>query len=347
MPKQRPKITQRKLEHLKIFRDKDISFQKSNGFSNYRLRHTSLPELNLEEIDIATEFLGYELAMPFMISAITGGESEGRELNRNLAKIAAEKKVALALGSMRPCLENKERVKTFSIAKEIAPDTPVIANIGGQQLLDYELDLLAERLADIQVDGLAIHLNPLQEALQPEGDKNFVGIKEKIASAVEELSLPIIIKEVGFGLTARNIQELSLKGIDWFDIAGAGGTSWAMIEKYRTENLVDMAVADEFSDFGISTAELLQNSVGIKGVNIIASGGINRALDFAKAVAMGAKLCGSAGEILRQYNAKGIKGVKQMLDIFRKTLHIALFITGSKTLHDFQNNETIEKWLEI
>ncbi len=347
MHKQRPKITQRKLEHLKIFREKDISFQKSNGFSNYRLRHTSLPELNMTDIDITTEFLGYELAMPFMISAITGGESEGHELNQNFAKIAAEKKVALALGSMRPCLENKDRINSFSIAKEIAPEIPVIANIGGQQLLQYDLPLINERLSAMQADGLAIHLNPLQEALQPEGDKNFTGIKAKIARAVEELSVPVIIKEVGFGLTADDIKELSQLGIKWFDIAGAGGTSWAIIEKYRTKNPVDVAVADEFSEFGISTAELLGNSVGIKNANIIASGGINRALDFAKALAMGAKLCGSAGEILRQYNAKGTTGVEQMLDIFKKTLQIALFITGSKTLQDFQNNDTIEKCLKI
>ncbi len=285
--------------------------------------------------------------MPFMISAITGGESEGHELNRNLAKIAAEKKVALALGSMRPCLENKDRIDSFSVAKKIAPGIPVIANIGGQQLLQYELPLINERLRVMQVDGLAIHLNPLQEALQPEGDKDFTGIKAKIARAVEELSVPVIIKEVGFGLTADDIKELSRLGIKWFDIAGAGGTSWAMIEKYRIKNPVDIAVADEFSEFGISTAELLVNSLGIKNANIIASGGINRALDFAKALAMGAKLCGSAGEILRQYNAKGTTGIEQMLDIFKKTLQIALFITGSKTLQDFQNNDTIEECLKI
>lgn len=337
------KIKDRKREHLNIFATEDVNFSKSNGFENFRLVHTSLPEIHFDKIDTSEKVFGYTLDFPVMISAITGGESKGEEINKALAQIAEKKKIAFGLGSLRPCFYNNKALLTFAIAKKVAPNIPVIGNIGGQQLLEHDIAAIHAILYEIQADALAIHLNPLQEVLQPEGDRNFIGIKSKIKEVVKNISLPVIIKEVGFGLPVRTIKELSQIGTEWFDIAGAGGTSWAKIEKHRNSNPVDIAVADEFSEFGVPTAEILSEAMKINGVNIIASGGINSGLDFTKAIAMGAKIVGSAGKILKTWNDQGAEGVEQLLDIFKKTLQIGLFMTGCKNLDEFRNFKNIEK----
>ena len=336
-------IKKRKAEHLDIFRDKNVSFSKTSGFENFSLLHSSLPEQNIDNIDITENFLGYKLDFPFMINAITGGEKKGKLLNKELASIAGKYKIAFALGSLRACFEDKEAIASFAIAKKVSPNIPVLANLGGQQLLEYNIREIEDILAQIQADALTIHLNPIQEALQPEGDKNFIGISAKIKEIAKVLSKPIIVKEVGFGLPLKNIRELADNGIKWFDISGAGGTSWAKIEQNRNTMDVNIALAEEFAEFGIPTAELLAKAVKVKNVNIIASGGLNRGLDFAKAIAMGAKLGGSAGEILKKWNGNGKKSVENLIELYKKTLKIAVFITGNKNLIEYRNNHNIER----
>ena len=336
-------IKNRKIEHLQIFKNEDVQFHKSAGFENFRLIHNSLPEQNFDDIDISYDFLGYKLSMPFIISAITGGMETGKRLNLILSEIANKHKVAFALGSMRPCFESRMAIKTFSIVKYTSKDIPVIANLGGQQLLEYSIDQIENVIGEVDVDALAIHLNPLQEVLQPGGDKNFIGITDKIIEIASALSKPIIVKEVGFGLPVKNILELSKHGIQWFDIAGAGGTSWAKIEKFRNQSEMSFKIAQEFDEFGIITSELLQKVSEMDFVNIIASGGINKGLDFAKAIAMGAKLCGSAGKILENWNKDGSKAVEKMIKVYYETLKIAVFITGCNNLKNFRKINNIEK----
>jgi len=336
-------IKNRKIEHLQIFKDENVQFAKSAGFENFQLLHNSLPELNFDDIDLSQVFLEYTLSMPFIISAITGGMESGKRLNLILSEIANKHKVGFALGSMRPCFENQMAIKSFSIVKHTAFDIPVIGNLGGQQLLDYSINQIEDVIKEVGVDALAIHLNPLQEVLQPGGDKKFVGIRDKIIEIAEVLSKPIIVKEVGFGLPIKNILDLSKHGIKWFDIAGAGGTSWAKIEKYRNRSEIDFHVAQEYDEFGIPTAELLEKATEIGFVNIIASGGINCGLDFAKAIGLGAMLCGSAGKILKEFNAGGSKAVEKLLDIYYQTLKVAIFITGCENLDKFRKTNIIER----
>ena len=343
MEKKLDSIKKRKIEHLTIFQNEDVHFHKSAGFENYNLLHNSLPEQNFDNIDISEHFLGYKLDFPFLINAITGGAKKGEILNKELALIAKKQNIAFALGSLRPCFEDESTLDSYSIVKKIAPNIPVLGNIGGQQLLDYDIEKIERILLQIKADALTIHLNPIQEALQPEGDKNFIGISSKIKEIAKILSKPIIIKEVGFGLPLKNINELSVAGIKWFDISGAGGTSWAKIEKNRNNVDIDRDVAEEFAEFGIPTAELLQQAVQIKDVNIIASGGLNSGINFTKAIAMGAKIGGSAGKILKVWNEDGNKSVEHLIQVYKRTLKVALFITGCQNLTEFRKNENIKK----
>jgi isopentenyl-diphosphate delta-isomerase len=336
-------IQKRKMEHLNIFRNEDVHYRKSAGFEKFHLLHNSLPEQNLDDIDISVDFLGYKLDFPFLINAMTGGGEAGGELNLRLAEIAETHRVAFALGSLRPCFKNKKSLKDYTHLKEISPNVPLIGNLGGQQLLEYDIQQIEDILFQINADALAIHLNPLQEALQPEGDTDFIGITEKIKYFAQNLSKPLIIKEVGFGLPLKNITELAAFGVKWFDLSGAGGTSWAKIEKQRNHSSVAIAVAEEFAEFGLPTAELLEKAVKITGVNIIASGGLNCGLDFVKALALGAKIGGSAGKVLQAWNKAGETGVAELLKIYQETLKIAVFITGCQNLNSFQSRKYIER----
>jgi len=333
----------RKAEHLKIISNSNVNFdQKTTGFENYQFIHNSLPEINFDDIDISEEFLGYKLSFPFLINSMTGGEKNGEELNRVLSKIANDEEIAFALGSIRPCLENSKTIKSYAITRQIAPDTPILGNIGAAQLLTYPAEIIRNVLNEIDVNGLCIHLNPLQEVLQPEGDKNFSGVTGKIKTLAEYLDIPIIIKEVGFGLPIQNIQDLKSFGIKWFDVSGAGGTSWAKVERHRNDNLINKKVAEEFAEFGLPTAEIISQAINIKDINLIASGGINSGITFAKAIAMGARLGGVAGALIQSWNKDGVSGIQNLIKIYKKTLKICLLITGKEKLDDFRNT-TLKK----
>ncbi len=332
---------QRKKEHLDIFRNENIRFDKKNGFEKYRLVHTALPEIDFDSIDLTTQFLGYPLSFPFMINPITGGEKNGKELNRILATVASKHKIAFSTGSIRPCLEDENALNSFSIAKEIAPNIPVIGNLGGQQLLEYSYTKIADLIERLQFDALTIHLNPLQEVLQPEGDREFHGIYDKILEINENAKVPILVKEVGFGLSVDDITKLAQGGISWVDIAGAGGTSWAKVEQFRGRTTRERQVAGEFANFGQSTAAALLDALSVRNINIIASGGLDNGLDVAKALAMGAHLVASAGAILDAYYVGGNEGLSELILRYKQTLKIAFFITGSKNLEDFQKLNNI------
>jgi len=230
-------ISKRKREQLQIVHDREVNFrEQTTGFEHYHFVHNALPEIDLNEVDTQTEFLGYELAMPLMISSMSGGEDEGEKLNRDLAKVANQHKIPLGLGSLRPALENRAALKSYLVARQNAPYIPLIANIGATQLVKgLSSQKLLDLLREIQVNALSVHLNPLQEALQPEGQPHFKGVSRAIEILKDTLPLPIIVKEVGFGLSADVIKRLVKIGVQWIDIAGAGGTSWSRIEHLRTK----------------------------------------------------------------------------------------------------------------
>jgi isopentenyl-diphosphate delta-isomerase len=336
-------ISKRKKEHLQIVHNQEVNYrEQTTGFENFHFVHNALPEIDLDEIATQTEFLGYKLAMPLMISSMSGGEKEGEKLNRDLAKAANQHKIPLALGSIRPALENRAALPSYLVARQYAPDIPLIANIGATQLVkDLNSQKLLELLREIQVDALSIHLNSLQEALQPEGQPHFKGVSQAIERLKDTLPLPIIVKEVGFGLSLDVIKHLVKIGVQWVDIAGAGGTSWSRIEHQRTKTKIRQEVATQFFECGIPTTTAIQNAVKLKRLHVIASGGIDNGLKFAKAIALGAELAGAATTFLIIRQKEGLEGLARIIQVYGETLRISMFCTGCKNLAEFRGNPAI------
>jgi len=336
-------ISKRKREQLQIVHDREVNFrEQTTGFEHYHFVHNALPEIDLNEVDTQTEFLGYELAMPLMISSMSGGEDEGEKLNRDLAKVANQHKIPLGLGSLRPALENRAALKSYLVARQNAPYIPLIANIGATQLVKgLSSQKLLDLLREIQVNALSVHLNPLQEALQPEGQPHFKGVSRAIEILKDTLPLPIIVKEVGFGLSADVIKRLVKIGVQWIDIAGAGGTSWSRIEHLRTKLRIRQEVAAQFFEWGIPTTTAIQNATKQKRLHVIASGGIDNGLKFAKSIAMGAELAGAAASFLTIRKKEGLEGLARMIQVYGETLRICMFCTGCQSLAEFRGNPTI------
>jgi len=343
------KISERKKDHLRIVCAEDVRYQEvSAGFEQYIFIHNALPEINLSDVDLSCEFLGHRLSMPLIVCPIGGGESDGKNLNQALARASNKAGVALAIGSLRPALIDKSVVGTYVIARENAPDIPLIANLGAVQLAE-KLDRrsLKSLLDTIGADALSIHLNPLQEALQPEGDPSFRNVSKAIEILKDTLPIPIIVKEVGFGLSAGVIRRLFKMGIEWVDVAGAGGTSWSRIEAKRISDPYQKQLASQFFEWGIPTVPALLDAVQIEGLNVIASGGIDNGIKFAKAIALGASLAGGAATFVQAWFAHGEEGLAEIFDLFKDTLRHVMFCTGCKDLKTFRCNPEIIKALPL
>jgi len=290
-------ITQRKQDHINaILQDSEIE-RKQSGFEKIRLQHRALPELDFTKVDTTTEFLGKKLSFPLLISSMTGGNAGNlADINCHLAEAAETCQVAMAVGSQRTMLENPKAANSFQL-RQYAPNVPLIANLGAVQLNYGVTTSQVQSLIDVlEADALYLHLNPLQELIQPEGDHNFAKLADKIADLNQQLDVPIILKEVGSGMSPQDI-ELGLQaGIKWFDLAGRGGTSWSRIEAHRSENHLGYL----FQDWGLTTVEALQLSQHYQEqASFIASGGIRNGVEMAKAVIMGAQIFGVAAPLLK------------------------------------------------
>jgi isopentenyl-diphosphate delta-isomerase len=334
-------VSKRKQEHIEISLNQNVQFKnKTTGFEAYDFIHCALPELNYEDISTKTTFLGKTLSFPLIICAITGGHSGAMGTNQALAEICQEEKIALGVGSQRQLIENDEHIETFRIVREKAPDIVIIGNIGASQILETtNFSILKQMVSLIQADGMAVHLNPLQELLQPEGNSRFRGVLKSIERLVKEIEVPVIIKEVGCGISREVAKKLKNVGIRYIDIAGAGGTSWAGIESFRCKN---RKLANCFWDWGIPTAQSLKMISDIKDIRIIASGGIQDGITLAKALAMGAELCGAALPILKTLIEKNTEGLTSLIRLWREELQLAMFLTGSRTLIDLQRKGILE-----
>jgi len=337
------KILNRKKEHLDIASNYSVNFQETTtGFENFHFVHNALPEINLEDVDISTKFLGYDLKSPMIICSMSGGEEKSERLNKELATAANRSGIALALGSLRPALQHPESLKSYHVARQYAPDIPLLANLGATQLVtEYKTKHISKVLQQIEVDAISIHLNPLQEALQPEGEPYYNGVSRAIEILRETLPYPVIIKEVGFGLSLDVIKRLQKIGIQWVDIAGAGGTSWSRIEHFRTEQKDQRAIAAQFFEWGIPTVESILAASKIPQLHIIASGGIDSGLKFAKAIALGAELAGAAMPFLQARKSGGIDEICELIKIYSETLRISMFCTGCRNLLEFKGNKSI------
>jgi isopentenyl-diphosphate delta-isomerase len=338
----RSQTTSRKQEHVELVLKNNVGFRsKTTGFEEWDFVHNALPELDFSDTDPAQTFLGKKLAAPFIVSCMTGGYAGAKKINKDLAEVCAEFPIAMGIGSQRQAIENDLFHASFKIAREVAPDIPLIGNIGAAQVAKQSsVDRIRSAVELIRADALAVHLNPAQELLQPEGNPIFKGVLEGIEMLVLNLHVPVIVKEIGAGISGQVAQLLTDVGVKYIDVAGAGGTSWSGVELLRRKTgTVDMSM---FWDWGIRTADSIVavRNVLKKGV-VIGSGGITNGLEAAKAIALGADMVGAARPMLQELNAHGKKGLQKLIAAWIHQLRGAMFLTGSQTIEQLRRTEII------
>jgi len=327
----------RKAEHIRVNLSEDVASKGiGNGFDEYRFIHRALPEIDLADVDTGTTLFGRWLAAPILISCMTGGTGEARELNRVLAHVAQQLRLAMGLGSGRVLLEHPELIDTFDV-RATAPDVLLFANLGAVQLTKgYDVDDCRRLVSAVGADALVLHLNALQEAVQPEGDTTFAGLLGRIAEVCERLEVPVVVKEVGWGIDPATARALLDVGVAAVDVAGAGGTSWSEVERYRATDPWRARVAAAFAGWGIPTAECLRQARRVAGDALIfASGGIRDGIDVAKAIALGADLVGLAGPFLRAA-AESDEAAEGLALETVEVLRIAMFAIGARTLAELR-----------
>lgn len=337
-------INQRKNDHIHLCLHEEVTGRGvSTGFEQFRFIHQALPEINFSEINTESSFLGKRIKMPYLISSMTGGTERAYSINKNLAQAAQEKGWVLGLGSARAALESPAQAYTFQVRK-YAPDIPIIVNIGAVQLNNGVGIDECKRVVDMsEADALVLHLNSLQELIQPEGNTNFKGLFKKIEVLCQEFPLPIGIKEVGWGINGVLAKRFFEAGVSFIDLAGAGGTSWSQVEKLRSSDSLKIAVADALKDWGIPTADCLidvksQSAMG----TTIASGGLKNGVEAAKAIALGADLVGFGRSILPE----AVESVDSLIQRFTQLeweLKAAMFGIGTDSIGSLRNTKWIKR----
>ncbi|HEV8578876.1 MAG TPA: type 2 isopentenyl-diphosphate Delta-isomerase [Thermoanaerobaculia bacterium] len=332
-----PEARDRKAEHIRLALDERMQLG-SSPFDEYRFEHQALPEIDFGEIDVSVEFLGRRLAAPLLISCMTGGTETAGRINRNLAAGAQRTGVAVGVGSQRKALEDPGKADTFRV-REVAPSVPLLANLGAVQL-NYGMGVSECRRAVemIGADALVLHLNPLQEAIQPEGQCNFSGLLPKIGEVVREVGVPVAVKEIGCGIAESTARALAGVGVRIVDTAGVGGTSWARIEAQRAG---DPEIGEIFAGWGLPTPESVRQVRRVEGLTVIASGGLRNGLDAAKAIALGADLVGMAYPFL----APATESPERVAEKVRRTvreLKICMFCLGVKTLAELRGTKLLK-----
>ncbi|NTU52477.1 MAG: type 2 isopentenyl-diphosphate Delta-isomerase [Chlorobiaceae bacterium] len=335
---------ERKHSHVDICLNRKVCFDRQDrGLDAWIFEHNATPEVNASEIDLTTEFLGRKIGLPLMISSMTGGYRDALELNRTLAETAERFSIPLGIGSMRQALESSSHRDSFSIVRKSAPSIPVYANIGAPEVAaGLSRAELASILDLVEADALIVHLNPAQELFQPEGNTAFKGFLDQLHTITQTISVPVIAKEVGCGISAAVARKLADAGVRAIDIAGAGGISWQKVEEFRyldrfgKEERFSASALDEFLNWGIPTPECLTGIMSLKEenpeyrkVSVISSGGIRHGLHIAKSIALGADLAASAQELLKALHSGTLEPT---LRTWANDLRAAMFLTGSATI---------------
>jgi isopentenyl-diphosphate delta-isomerase len=335
-------IEDRKSDHIHINLNNNVQFRRlRTGLDEVRFIHQALPELDLDQVRTATTFLGKPLNAPILISSMTGGTAEAQAINRNLALAAQETGIALGLGSQRAGLEDPSLAVSYQV-RDVAPDIVLLANLGAIQLnYGYGVEQCQRAVDMVQADALILHLNPLQEAVQPEGDRNWQNLLPKIEAVCRRLPVPVIAKEVGWGLSAQAARDLADAGVTALDVAGAGGTSWSEVEQYRAPTLRHARVAAAFADWGLTTLEsLLLVRQTVPQLPAIASGGLRNGIDIAKVIALGASLAGLASPFLKTAAHSAQAATDLAVELIR-VLRIAMFAAGAADLSQLQETRLI------
>ena len=334
--------SKRKKEHIQLCLTDEVAFRsKTNGFEKYDFIHDATTEVNISKLSFQTKLFSKKINYPFLISCMTGGTEEAENINQRLAVIAEELKIPIGVGSQRQALENKENHNSYKVIRKTAKSVPVLGNIGAAQLVQSKNLMEILSLVDmLEADAFVVHLNPLQELLQKEGEPNFVGLLNKLEKLVNKSSVPVIVKEVGSGISREAAKKLLNVGICGIDVAGAGGTSWAGVEILRSKS------ENDFWDWGLPTSYCLKEIYPLKKkykFTLIGSGGIISVNDLAMAFALGADLVASARIILQTLMKNGDEAVIRLLINWFEYLKKVMFLTGSKNLTELKNGKIIKK----
>ncbi len=329
-------IDQRKSDHIKINLEQDVRSALTSGLEKYHFIHEALPELDLNRLDTSCKLFGKQLTSPTLVSSMTGGTSEAETINLRLAEAAQECGIAMGVGSQRAAIEDPEQARTFQV-RRVAPDILLFANLGAVQFnYGYSIDQCRRAVDMIQADALYLHLNPLQEAVQDAGDTNWVGLAKKIEEVCKKLEVPVIAKEVGWGISERTAKLLANCGVQAIDVAGAGGTSWSQVEMHRAPDEFTRNLAATFVGWGIPTAEsIVSVKRAVPEMRVFASGGIKDGLDIAKCIALGATLGGMAGNFLKAAAISTEKAV-EMMKLTKRQIEVTMFATGAGTLEELK-----------
>jgi isopentenyl-diphosphate Delta-isomerase len=336
----------RKKDGIDIPLKKGAQAKASSSYLEYvRFVHNALPELDYADIDTASFFLNQRFSAPLIIDSMTGGTPEARKINERLGKLAQEHNIPMGLGSQRAGLKSEELASTYAIARKNAPQAFLIANIGGAQLSKgLTLNEVKRIIEMIQADAIVIHLNPLQELIQPEGEPRYRGVLGKITELVSDLDMPVLVKEVGAGISREVAIKLEMAGVSAINIAGAGGTSWAGVEKLRADiakNKIKIHLGEMFWDWGIPTAlSLIEVKKVVKKTPLVASGGLRNGLEVAKCIALGAEMCAMAYPFLVAA-AQSLESLFNFMDIILAELKSTMFLLGAENIETLKGSRYI------
>lgn len=350
-----PTIEERKNRHIRVSLEEAVESGASTGLEEIYLIHRALPEIDLEEVDTSIRLFGRRLEAPIIISALTGGTEEGKRINEVLATAAEEYGIGIGVGSQRIALEDPSREPTFTIVRERAPNTLVIANLGCPQLsLGWGVEEARRCIEMVEADALAIHMNPLQEAVQVGGETRYRGILSRIRELADALETPIIMKETGCGVSAEDAKRIEEAGAEAIDVSGAGGTSWAIVEHHIAREVGDRereALGKALGDWGIPTAISIVEVSQSTGLRVIASGGIRTGLDIAKAIALGADAVGIARPFL-QRAVEGLESVRSYILELIRELRTVMFLVGARDVEELRRTPLVimgktAEWLRM
>lgn len=337
-------IKQRKKDHVDLTVSGEMSYDRSAGFEQFDFKHNALPEVNFDEVSTQASLLGRTFDFPLFISSMTGGYTEGGAVNAIIAEFCEANNLPFGVGSQRAMLEHPEEIESFSVVRDKAPTAFIAANIGGAQLIGglstSEINLLVD---SIEADAVIVHLNPLQELMQPEGDRNFKGIEEGIAMLAEACELPIIVKETGAGISAEVAARLLKAGVSVIDIAGAGGTSWAKVENERSSNKNPQQA---FNNWGAPTIECLLEVGRLKkerDFELIASGGIRSSFDLLKSLCLGADFGAAAQPVIQAVVNDGYEGLEKLYEQWRYQARVILTLLGAEQLKELDSEMLIHR----
>lgn len=332
-------IKQRKKDHVELTTTGSVDYQQTTGFEDYRFNHNALPEVNMEDVSTEATLLGRSFAFPLFISSMTGGYTDAGAVNAIIAQFCEEYNLPFGVGSQRIMLENPKEASSFSVVRDHAPNAFIAANIGGAQLINGLSKKKIDRLVDsIEADAIIVHLNPLQELMQPEGDRSFKGIEKGIIQLVCDSERPVIVKETGAGISGYVAKRLLDIGVEVIDVAGAGGTSWSKVENERKEGGQRMS---DFDDWGLSTVECVRQVSDLKkdySFDLIASGGVRSSHDIAKSFCLGADFAAAAQPVIKAIVDNGFEGLEILYNRWYRQLKTILTLSGCERLTELNGN---------